>query len=161
MPRTPKTNSRLIKSVKTISIKATRVAMPPGVYHVPCTGPRTAQVMISALTEGLDREQFWVIPVDVRNKPLGIAVAGSGSADSCPVDVREVFRPAVILNASAIIVAHNHPSGDSEPSEDDLKLTKRLIEAGNLLGVPVLDQLIVTEVDDFTSLRGEACELWG
>jgi DNA repair protein RadC len=69
------------------------------------------------------------------------------------VHPREVFAPALRELAAAIIVAHNHPSGDPEPSMEDIEVTKRLSEAGKLLGVPLLDHIIVGEGGSFTSLR--------
>jgi DNA repair protein RadC len=72
------------------------------------------------------------------------------------VHPRDIFRPAIARNASAVLVAHNHPSGDVKPSEQDLALTKRLVEAGRLLGIPVLDHLIITKTDFASlSMRGQ------
>jgi len=69
------------------------------------------------------------------------------------VHPRDVFRPAVVRNASAVLVAHNHPSGDCSPSDDDRRLTWRLQEAGDLLGIPVLDHLIVGLGGNYLSLK--------
>jgi len=70
------------------------------------------------------------------------------------VHPREVFRPAIMASAAAMILVHNHPSGDPEPSRDDFELTKRLVRAGELLGIPVLDHLIVVR-SGFLSLKRE------
>ncbi|MGG0937277.1 JAB domain-containing protein [Brevibacillus centrosporus] len=90
-----------------------------------------------------DREQFFLICLNVRNEPTAIHTVSIGSLDSSIVHPRETFKAAVLANASSIIVAHNHPSGDPTPSQPDLDVTKRLQEAGELLGIPVLDHIIV------------------
>jgi len=74
---------------------------------------------------------------------MSVTVVAEGSSDTCPVDPREVFRTAVAEGASSVLVAHNHPSGDPTPSADDLVLTERLICAGEVLGLPVIDHLVV------------------
>lgn len=93
--------------------------------------------------EGAKVEHFVAVVLDVRNRPIHTEVVGKGAVDSCHVDVRSVFHPAILHLGSAVIVAHNHPSGDPTPSPEDLTLTKRLVDAGKLLGVPVLDHIIL------------------
>ena len=93
--------------------------------------------------ETLDREVFLVISLDTKNRVLGLNMVSMGSVSSSPVHPREVFKSAILLNASCIILAHNHPSGDTTPSKDDKVITQRLFEAGKLLGIQVLDHVIV------------------
>ena len=92
---------------------------------------------------GLDREQFLVCCLDAKHAIIGVNVVSIGSLTLSIVHPREVFKPAILLNTSAIICAHNHPSGDPEPSSEDRALTTRLRQAGDLLGITVLDHLIL------------------
>ena len=101
---------------------------------------------------GRKKEHFILILLDSRHRILKTAEISVGSLDMSIVHPRETFREAIVAHASAIILAHNHPSGDSAPSREDLELTHRLTEAGRLLGIPVLDHLIVAG-RGFLSLR--------
>ena len=100
----------------------------------------------------LDREAFSVILVGARNQLLRLAVISVGTLTASIVHPREVFKPAIRCGAASVILVHNHPSGDSEPSEDDLGLTKRLVKAGQLLGIEVLDHVILAG-KQFLSLK--------
>ena len=91
----------------------------------------------------LDREQFLVCCLDAKHAIIGVNVVSIGSLTLSIVHPREVFKPAILLNTSAIICAHNHPSGDPEPSSEDRALTTRLRQAGDLLGITVLDHIIL------------------
>ena len=91
----------------------------------------------------LDREQFLVCCLDAKHAIIGINVVSIGSLTLSIVHPREVFKPAILLNACGIIAAHNHPSGDPSPSPEDRTLTARLREAGELLGITLLDHLIL------------------
>ncbi len=90
-----------------------------------------------------DRERFHVIGLNVGCRPLFVEEIGIGGLASCPVDPRDVFRRAMLEGANAIILAHNHPSGDATPSASDLTMTARMAAAGQLLGVQVVDHIIV------------------
>lgn len=92
---------------------------------------------------GRKREHFILILLDARRRVLKVAPVSVGSLDMSVVHPREAFREAITAGAAAILLAHNHPSGDPTPSEQDLDLTRRLAEGGRLLGIPVLDHLIV------------------
>ncbi|MCA9670472.1 MAG: DNA repair protein RadC, partial [Myxococcales bacterium] len=92
----------------------------------------------------LEHEAFVVLCLDARNQVIAEVQVAQGSATSVEVHPREVFMPAVREAAAALIVAHNHPSGDPEPSDDDLHLTERLRRAARLLGIPLLDHLVIT-----------------
>ena len=91
----------------------------------------------------LSQEVFSVLALDGRHRVLGLRQVAQGSATSVEVHPREVFGPLIREGAAAAIVAHNHPSGDPEPSDEDRVLTCRLGQAGELLGIPVLDHLVV------------------
>lgn len=92
---------------------------------------------------GLDREQFLVCCLDAKHAIIGVNVVSVGSLTMSIVHPREVFKPAILLNASAIICAHNHPSGDPAPSPEDRQLTVRLRQAAELIGITLLDHIIL------------------
>ena len=92
-----------------------------------------------------DRESFYVLHLDTRHRVDGIEEVSKGVLGGVEVHPRETFKSAILNNAAAIILLHNHPSGDASPSTDDMNLTERLVEGGKLLGIPVLDHVIVTD----------------
>jgi len=91
-----------------------------------------------------DKEHFWVFQLDCRNKIKLLELVSLGTLNSSLVHPREVFTRAVGERSAQIIIAHNHPSGEANPSEDDIALTKRLVNAGDLLGIELIDHIIVT-----------------
>jgi len=91
----------------------------------------------------VDREHFVVIMVDRKNRLIGINTVSVGSLTASIVHPREVFKVAILSNAAAIICGHNHPSGASQPSGEDRSLTRRLAQAGHLLGIDLLDHVII------------------
>ncbi len=91
------------------------------------------------------KEYFFVIFLDTRNRFIGTEKVSMGSLDTSIVHPREVFKPAVAASAASVILVHNHPSGNLEPSEEDVKLTKRLVEAAEIMGIDVLDHIIVSD----------------
>jgi len=101
----------------------------------------------------LAEEVFIIMCLDTKNKVTGLFKVSQGSLNSCIVHPREVFKRALMQNASSIILAHNHPSGDTTPSSEDISMTKRLDEAGNLLGVAVLDHIIVGANGNYRSFK--------
>lgn len=92
----------------------------------------------------LSEEHFVALHLDARHQITGYHVVSHGTVSSSLVHPREVFKAALLSNAYTIVVAHNHPAGSTEPSEDDLATTKQLVAAGDMLGVKILDHLIVT-----------------
>ena len=95
-------------------------------------------------------ENFCVIHMDGRHRPAGFSLVSRGTQTQSLVHPREVFCTAVRESAAAIIVAHNHPSGDSTPSAEDVGVTRRLAEAGRILGIEVLDHLIIGADDGYS-----------
>ena len=91
----------------------------------------------------VDREHFVVILVDRKNRLIGIHTVSVGSLTASVVHPREVFKVAILSNAAAILCGHNHPSGDPQPSGEDCRLTRRLVQAGAILGIDVLDHVII------------------
>jgi DNA repair protein RadC len=96
-----------------------------------------------SICERADRESFWSVLLDTKHKIVGVEEVGRGSLSSTIVHPRETFKSAVVVNAAAIVVLHNHPSGDPTPSPEDLSLTRRLREVGELIGIRVLDHIII------------------
>jgi len=90
-----------------------------------------------------DVENAIAIYLNVKRRPIGFEVVSNGSIDTLFVDVRTLFRGAIIANAHAVIMAHNHPSGSASPSEADIKVTRNLITAGTLLRIELLDHIIL------------------
>jgi DNA repair protein RadC len=93
----------------------------------------------------LQHEEFWLLLLNKNNKVLGRQLVSRGSTDATPVDAKIVFRMAIEQQATAIILAHNHPSGNLKPSQQDIALTHKLREAGKLLDIAVVDHLIFTD----------------
>jgi len=114
------------------------------------TTPEEALPYLRSLT--LSRvERFWVIALDVRARCLGVREVARGTLAGCPVPIRDVFAFLLDYDAHRAIVAHNHPGGTASPSSEDLLFTRRLVQIGEALGVPIVDHLIVTQTS-FTSL---------
>ncbi len=93
---------------------------------------------------GSDREMFLSVLVTSQNHLIGVETISIGDLNSCVVTAREVFKSAILANAAAIIVCHNHPSGSLIPSAEDKRITKMLARAGDLLGIKLLDHLIIS-----------------
>src|SRR2546425_13188556 len=91
----------------------------------------------------LDREMFVAVLLDGKTQVLGFNVVSVGSLTAALVHPREVFKPAILANAAALILAHNHPSGDPEPSAEDKAITERLRHAGDLMGIKILDHVVI------------------
>jgi len=104
-----------------------------------------AHRFLEPLFDGLDREHFMVVALDAKHSVIGINTVSIGSVTLSIVHPREVFKPLILMNASAVLLAHNHPSGDPTPSQEDRALTRRLKEGGELLGIVVLDHLVLGE----------------
>ena len=102
-----------------------------------------------------DKEHFWVFHLDSRNKIKFLELVSLGILNSSIVHPREVFTRAVGERSAQVIIAHNHPSGDQNPSTDDIAVTKRLAKAGEILGIELLDHIVITQ-SSFTSFREKA-----
>jgi DNA repair protein RadC len=114
--------------------------------------PRAVWRLLRPRLEGLEQETFLALSLDARNRLQRISTVSVGSLTNSLVHPREVFRCAIREAAGALVVAHNHPSGDPEPSGEDLAVTRRLSEVGDLLGIPLLDHLVVGDAG-YVSLR--------
>ncbi|WP_144440635.1 RadC family protein [Limnochorda pilosa] len=114
--------------------------------------PEAVAAFLRAQMAHLDREQFRVLLLDARNRLMHQHVVALGGLDSAPVHPREVFKEAIKRSAAAVILAHNHPSGDPEPSDPDLGITRRLCRAGEILGIDVADHIVVAQ-EGYVSFR--------
>ena len=110
-----------------------------------------AQLLMAEMSH-LEQEHFQVLYLDTRNRLLGSETVYVGSLNASHIRVGEIFRDAVKRNCAAVIVAHNHPSGDPTPSPEDVEVTRQLVAAGNLLDIEVLDHLVIGQ-QRFVSLR--------
>jgi DNA repair protein RadC len=108
--------------------------------------------ILRCFLSGLDHEELWVLNLDTRNRLMHLVKLYQGSVNSSQVRVAEVFRVAIVDNAPAILLGHNHPSGDPSPSPDDVGVTRSIVQAGKLLDIEVLDHLVICP-DKFVSLR--------
>jgi DNA repair protein RadC len=105
--------------------------------------PAEAAALVQYEMSGLEQEHLRVILLDTRNRVLDIVEIYRGSVNSSQVHIGEVFKPAIRRNATAIIVIHNHPSGDPTPSPDDVAVTRAILQAGKLLDIDVLDHMVI------------------
>ena len=98
-----------------------------------------------------DREEFLIVLLNMANVIVGLSQISVGGLAASIVEPRQVFKVAILANAAAIILCHNHPSGNPEPSREDIRITRQLVDAGKLMGIPVHDHLIIAG-DTYTSL---------
>jgi DNA repair protein RadC len=123
------------------------------------TTPQAAYELFTAIIKAehktdRDKEHFWAIGLNTRNNIKYIELVSLGTLSASLVHCREVFRMAIISAVSSLILVHNHPSGDPEPSEEDLRITSRLIDAGKIIGIQVLDHVIIGQgADGYKSFK--------
>ncbi|TVP44306.1 MAG: DNA repair protein RadC [Gemmatimonadales bacterium] len=120
-----------------------RLASPPPEERPRLRGPEDVVRFMAPRLRSLRHEEFHVIILNTRHRVLATARVSQGILDASLVHPREVFAPALEARASAIILVHNHPSGDAEPSPEDRRVTRQMSEAGSVLGIRVLDHVIV------------------
>lgn len=116
--------------------------------------PEEVSALVGARLRGKKKEHFLALLLDTRNHLIRVAEISIGSLDSTVVHPREVFKEAISASAAGVILVHNHPSGSTEASDDDIKLTRRLSEAGHIMGIEVLDHVIIGE-NSYLSLKRE------
>lgn len=107
-------------------------------------------LQIKSVFEDLAHEEFWIICLSRANKILYKTQVSKGGVSGTVADIKVIFKTAIEQLASALIVAHNHPSGQLKPSQSDIQLTKKLVETGKIMDIPVLDHLIVTDAAYFS-----------
>lgn len=114
--------------------------------------PEDGYELMKEFLGDVDREHFIVVCLDTKNQPTALNVCHIGSLNASIVHPREVMKPAILSNAASILVGHNHPSGNPEPSHEDIQVTRKLVEAGKIMGIDVLDHIVMGE-DEFVSLK--------
>lgn len=117
-------------------------------------GPDDVASFMGPRLVGLGHEAFWVVALTVKNEVLDLLEVGRGTLTGVDVHPREVFRFLTLAQAAAAVVVHNHPSGDPSPSPEDIELTQRLVLAGQLLGIPLLDHVIVAASGHLSIIDG-------
>lgn len=118
--------------------------------RVQITSPRVAAELLLPIYGNRPVEQFGVMLLDTKHRVLRTTVLSIGTLDASIVHPREVFREATLAGAAALVLFHNHPSGDPHPSDEDVRLTERLVAAGVLMGINVIDHLILADVGYFS-----------
>lgn len=113
------------------------------------------EVLKSEQKDDRMKEHLWGVYLNARNTITRIELISLGVLNAGLVHPRETFRPAVVSSAAGLIILHNHPSGDIEPSEDDLKTTKRIEEAGKILGIELFDHIIINLKNDYFSFKAK------
>ena len=116
---------------------------------------RTPQDVMDVLSTEYDNavvEMAQMLALDTKNKIIGIFVISTGSLNASIIHPRDIFQRAILSNAASVILAHNHPSGDPTPSSEDTELTKKLVDAGKILDIPILDHVVIGD-GKFVSLK--------
>ena len=131
-----------------------REELEPELKNFDIKDPESVVRAIRASIKDKAKEHFKLILLNPRNKIIGISTISIGTLNASLVHPREVFKDAIMHSAASVVLAHNHPSGDPEPSEDDLKITKKLVDSGKILGIEVLDHIIIAK-NGFKSLANE------
>ena len=129
-------------------------AKPLEKIHLSC--PQEAAEFLMPRLRYAIKEQFVVVLLNSKNKVVGTEVVSEGSLSNSIVHPREVFVPALLQHAAAIMVAHNHPSGEPSPSVEDRELTSMLVRSGKVLGIPLVDHIIIGDGNYYSFLENEA-----
>lgn len=128
-----------------------------GLYNVPdkVQSPQDAHDIIQTVLDlnSEASEKFGIIALDSKNKVNGIHILSIGSLNASIVHPREVFKQAMLNNSASIVCFHNHPSGDPAPSPEDIELTKRIAQVGEIIGIEVLDHIIIGDNGRFSSMK--------
>lgn len=127
---------------------------------IPITTPDVAVQTMGELLKELDHEIACVVNLDNKLRPINFTVIGVGGSSYCPVSISSIYKSALLSGASSIMLMHNHPSGDVTPSKEDLDLTRRLIQAGSLIEIPIADHIIIGGITgDWYSIRSQNPEI--
>lgn len=129
---------------------ASRLQAEPFAHRSVITSPKTLARMMAPRLRHRRTESFHVLLLNTANQVIRDVTVSEGSLNACIIHPREVFRIAIAENAAAVILMHNHPSGNTEPSQEDIRITRQLVEAGRVVDIRVLDHVIIGG-DDFTS----------
>lgn len=140
---------------KRVDIVSIKMCKESSILYEPrtITSPFDGVKLLRPFLENQDREQFIVVCLDSKCQPTAIHVCIIGTLNTSLVHPREVFKVAILSNASSILIAHNHPSGDPEPSNEDVQITKRINEAGNIMGIKLVDHIIIGDNGRYVSMK--------
>lgn len=130
-----------MEKVKSMLVDNKQISSPEDVFRI-----------VNKYLDGVDREHLVLLTLDTKNKVTSINTVSIGSINTSIVHPREVFKTAILSNASSVILSHNHPSGDVTPSKEDIDITKRIKECGRILGIELLDHVIIGD-DKYSSLK--------
>lgn len=133
------------------------------IYQKPCStvesptdtikSPEDGVAAVAPLIAHTDREHFVVVCLNTKNKIMHMEIVHIGSLNSCLNHPREIFKGALLMNSAAILCVHNHPSQIITPSQEDIQMTQRLSEAGQLIGIELLDHLIINDKNEYYSMK--------
>ncbi len=139
---------------KRINVVSIKLVKEKSINYLPRTisSPNDIAKLFQEFIGDSDREQFVVCCLNTKNQPTEISIVSTGCLDSTVVHPREVFKIAILSNAASILICHNHPSGNLEPSNEDKNITNRICEVGKIHGIRVLDHLIVSD-NSFLSFK--------
>jgi len=144
--------SKILVSFERVALVKEKV----GKYELPekVGSPDQVYKAITMLTNAEEEAQevFGILVLNIKNKIVAVHEISRGTLNSSMTHPREVFKPAILHNAAAIVCFHNHPSGDPEPSKEDILITHRLVEAGKIMGIEVFDHIIVGD-NGYVSLK--------
>lgn len=130
-----------MEKVKSMLVENKQISSPEDVFRI-----------VNKYLDGVDREHLVLLTLDTKNKVTSINTVSIGSINTSIVHPREVFKTAILSNASSVILSHNHPSGNVKPSKEDIDITKRIKECGRILGIELLDHVIIGD-DKYSSLK--------
>lgn len=134
-------------------VELSRRATLPRAARPTISTPEDVVAICGPQLRGLDREHFWTLALNTKNRLLRTIEVSIGSLNASIVHPRELFKEAVRMSAASVIVVHNHPSGDPTPSGADIQLTRRIVKAGDVLGIEVLDHVVIGDGGEHASLR--------
>lgn len=140
---------------KRVDVISLRMIRETSVLYAPrrISSPDDAVSLVKAFLEDSDRECMIAVYLNIKNEPTAIHTVSIGTLSTSPLHPREVLKAALLSNAATFILAHNHPSGDPTPSTDDIEVTRRMTDAGRLLGIELIDHVIIGSDERFISLR--------
>jgi DNA repair protein RadC len=145
----PTTTARLLACLEVSRrLGCSRAAQQPTI-----STPEDVVALCGPQLRDLDREHFWALALNTKNRLVKTIEVSVGSLNASIVHPRELFKDAVRVSAASVVVVHNHPSGDPTPSGADIQLTRRLVKAGDVLGIEVLDHVVIGETGEHASLR--------
>jgi DNA repair protein RadC len=146
-----KVKNQPAKRVNIVSLKLVKESSL--LYKDRCVrSPEDSYQLLKQFLGEVDREYFVVVCLDTKNQPTAINICHIGSLNASIVHPRECFKPAILSNAASILIGHNHPSGQATPSREDTEVTNRLVEAGRIIGIGVIDHIILGD-GEFVSLK--------